>query len=381
MRDDKTIASYIALRLPENLPLGSDRDEAARVIHRLICEAVAPPQAAPTCEPDTDVEYTTEQLGQIGKTLERMLGGVAPQAEAPTKIFMIDDEAEAPTPSQHMTNSEAVQWMLNLRNGFEPETKTFRAISKAIKALELGAAEAPKPDLVPKDAQSKCHGDSVYSSDGVQFYCAECRNPCEFEIVPPQPCFCIAPCKHDAPDVLTRRMLDELLCCVTESDSLYGLGGEPRHDSWDYKKAIAIVNRYRLAAAPSVAESRPSAPNRAFVLANGDGDKFIGVVDGTLGWTDKQEEALFLVRRFDADKLAEICDDAWRIMETQVAESRPSAEEVEKMANEWRVTQWHCSAANKITPSYQHMYLAMTPAQLDEMLRKFHQWMQERITR
>jgi hypothetical protein len=40
-KEIKEIASYIALRLPERLPLRGDRNEAAKVIERLLGQALA----------------------------------------------------------------------------------------------------------------------------------------------------------------------------------------------------------------------------------------------------------------------------------------------------------------------------------------------------
>jgi hypothetical protein len=128
MRDDKTKPTCEHKRT--TYALGNTYCEDCKEWLYAGREAIAPPQAAPTVNLANGTLYVDPNNSDH---LSDKPFGVAPQAEAPT-------------PTQHMTNSEAVQWMLNLRNGFEPETKTFRAISKAIKALELGAAEAPKPD-------------------------------------------------------------------------------------------------------------------------------------------------------------------------------------------------------------------------------------------
>jgi len=53
--------------------------------------------------------------------------------------------------------------------------------------------------------------------------------------------------------------------------------------------------------------------DHGFILANGDGDRFIKA-DGSLEWTDKRDNALWLARRQDADALATIVEDAWRVV-------------------------------------------------------------------
>jgi hypothetical protein len=51
------------------------------------------------------------------------------------------------------------------------------------------------------------------------------------------------------------------------------------------------------------------------------GDLYIGVCTSgfpSLGWTPNKNEALGLARRQDADKLAELIDDCWRIEEHEL---------------------------------------------------------------
>jgi len=53
-----------------------------------------------------------------------------------------------------------------------------------------------------------------------------------------------------------------------------------------------------------------------WLLENGEvTPKYIGVIDGALRWTDDSLKALRLARRADAEALAEIVDDCWRITE------------------------------------------------------------------
>jgi hypothetical protein len=46
-----------------------------------------------------------------------------------------------------------------------------------------------------------------------------------------------------------------------------------------------------------------------------EGQTYIGVVDQLLGWTTDPNKALRLSRREDADALAELCDDCWKVAE------------------------------------------------------------------
>jgi hypothetical protein len=53
-----------------------------------------------------------------------------------------------------------------------------------------------------------------------------------------------------------------------------------------------------------------------WLLENGEvTPQYIGVIDGALRWTDDNLKALRLARRADAEALAEIVDDCWRIVE------------------------------------------------------------------
>lgn len=78
--------------------------------------------------------------------------------------------------------------------------------------------------------------------------------------------------------------------------------------NWTYERVAQFaLEKYRQGRLDAFEE-------QGFLLADAEGKKFIMADYSGLGWTEDIKEALRLARRDDANKLAEIVEDAWKII-------------------------------------------------------------------
>jgi hypothetical protein len=310
MRDDKTKPTHTC-------PIGGYCE---------YCEAVAPPQAAPTerlaellKDANVEVRIGLEQQGHI-PTIERMLAEGKSWFEIGHTIGW-----HGPT---------AKQWYgFHKERGVAPQaeapTNSDPNVQAAIEASQKFIAEHPEVPIVQAEAPTPTQPKQTLCSHGVL------------------PEWCDS-CAHTFHGCLISDMMAWMDALGEKTETIYG--GSKLHARHDPRCDVYLQQSCNCGLVGAAEAPKPDLANDPNVLQS--------VEESRLAYEEGRVLSL---------------DQAFPRV---VAESRPSAEEVQQLASEWLSGE----ITNNSTDQFREMAL-LYQMDMEDLLRDFYQWMQERITR